>query len=254
MRNDTLFMRTLVDLADSLVDDFDVIELLTLLSDRCVEMLDVFAAGVVVRGAQNDLRVVAASSETTRIIELFELQTKEGPCLDCIRSGTPIANQDLAAARTRWPRFAPKALETGFRSATALPLRLRDSVIGALNLFGANPGDLTDPDIIAAQALADIATIAILQHQANLEAKIVAEQLNKALTSRVVIEQAKGMIAERAAVNVDEAFTRLRNYARNNNRRLSDVARDALNGTLGANAFGDVRPPHRRGEHSWTQD
>ena len=254
MRNDTLFMRTLVDLADSLVDDFDVIDLLTLLSDRCVQMLDVFAAGVVVRGAQNDLRVVAASSETTRIIELFELQTKEGPCLDCIRSGTPIANQDLAAARTRWPRFAPKALETGFRSATALPLRLRDSVIGALNLFGANPGDLGDPDIIGAQALADIATIAILQYQANLEAKIVADQLNKALTSRVVIEQAKGMIAERVAVDVDEAFTRLRKYARNNNRRLSDVARDTLNGTLGANVFGDVRPPHRRGEHSWTQD
>ena len=254
MRNDTLFMRTLVDLADSLVDNFDVIELLTLLSDRSVDVLDVSAAGVVLRGAQKDLRVVAASSETMRIIELFELQTEEGPCLDCIRSGTPIATQDLAAARSRWPRFAPKALETGFRSATALPLRLRDSVIGALNLFGVNPGELNEPDSIGAQALADIATIAILQYQANLEAKTVAEQLNKALTSRVVIEQAKGMIAGRAAVDVDEAFTRLRNYARSNNRRLADVARDTLNGTLGANVFGDVPPPHRRGEHSWTQD
>src|SRR5438874_11124344 len=131
--------RTLVELADTLVDDFDVVELLTMLTDRCVEVLDVSAAGLMLVAAEGDLRVMASSSEAMRVLELFELQSQEGPCLDCYRSGEPVLNQDLAGAHGRWPRFAPVAVDDGFRSAYALPLRLRDVVIGALNLFLTEP-------------------------------------------------------------------------------------------------------------------
>ena len=216
-----------MELADTLVDDFDVVDLLTLLSDRCVEVLDVSAAGIMLVSAEGDLRVVASSSEAMRIVELFELQSDEGPCVDCYRTGTLIVNQDLAGADKRWPRFAPVAIEAGFRSAHALPMRLRGSVIGALNLFRADIGELGERDVLAAQALADVATIAILQHRVGLRSHVVNEQLNEALNSRIVIEQAKGVIAERAGVDTDEAFTRLRHHARSNNLRLADVVAES---------------------------
>jgi GAF domain-containing protein len=241
MQNEPLLIRTLVELADTLVDDFDVVDLLTLLSDRCVEVLDVSAAGIMLVAAEGDLRVIASSSETMRILELFELQSDEGPCVDCYRDGTLIVNQDLNAALDRWPRFAPVAIESGFRSAHALPMRLRGSVIGALNLFRADTGVLDATDVLAAQALADVATIAILQHRVGLEAHVLNNQLNEALNSRIVIEQAKGVIAERAGIDTDEAFKRLRQHARNNNLRLADVAAAVASGTLAVDSFGGAR-------------
>jgi GAF domain-containing protein len=242
LRNEPMLIRTLVEIADTLVDDFDVVDLLTLLSDRCVEVLDVSAAGIMLVAAEGDLRVVASSSEAMRIVELFELQSDEGPCVDCFRSGVPVVNQGLNGANTRWPRFAAVATEAGFGSAHALPMRLRGAVIGALNLFRADVGNLEDDDVIAAQALADVATIAILQHRVGVEAHVLNDQLNEALTSRIVIEQAKGVIAERARIDTDEAFTRLRKHARSNNLRLADVARDVANGTLAVDEFGGARP------------
>jgi len=241
MQNEPLFIRTLVELADTLVDDFDVVDLLTLLSDRCVEVLDVSAAGIMLVSAEGDLRVIASSSEAMRIVELFELQTDEGPCVDCYRDGALIMNPDLAATRDRWPRFSPVALDSGFQSAHALPMRLRGAVIGALNLFRAQTGHLEDQDALAAQALADVATIAILQHRVGLQAHLVNEQLNEALNSRVVIEQAKGVIAERAGIDTDEAFQRLRHHARSNNLRLADLAREVASGTLAVDDFGGSR-------------
>ncbi len=237
MSREAVLARTLVELADTLVDDFDVVELLTLLTDRCVDVLDVAAAGLMLVAPEGDLRVMASSSEAMRVLELFELQAQEGPCLDSYRTGLPIVNQDLASVDGRWPRFAAEALAAGFHSVHALPMRLRGTVIGALNLFHVDAGDMRPADIEVAQALADVATIAILQHRATLEGQLVNEQLQMALNSRIVIEQAKGMTAERLGLNMEQAFSTLRNHARSHNLLLVDVARDIITGTLGAAAL-----------------
>jgi len=241
MPREALLARTFVELADTLVDDFDVVELLTRLADRCVDLLDVAAAGLMLVAPDGDLRVMASSSEAMRVLELFELQAHEGPCLDCHRTGQPVLNQDLAAVNGRWPRFAAEALAAGFHSVHALPLRLRGTVLGALNLFQLEPGEMLQADVDAAQALADVATIAILSHRASLEAQVVNDQLNTALNSRIVIEQAKGMIAERAGLNMEQSFAILRGYARTHNLRLQAVAHHIIDGSLAPTALD--RPP-----------
>jgi GAF domain-containing protein len=236
-----MLAKRLVELADTLVADFDVVELLTLLTDSCVDVLDVAAAGLMLVAPDGDLRVMASSSETMRLLELFELQSRDGPCLDCYRTGEPVLNEDLDTAHERWPYFAAEAVAAGFSSVHALPMRLRGTVIGALNLFRTHQGEMRPADIEAAQAMADVATIAILQHRATHEAQVINEQLNIALNSRIVIEQAKGMLAERSGVDMEQAFTTLRNHARHHNLRLVDVARDVIEGRLAASAFD--RPP-----------
>jgi GAF domain-containing protein len=241
MSREALLARTLVELADTLVADFDVVELLTLLTDGCVDVLDVGAAGLMLAAPEGDLRVMASSSEAMRVLELFELQSHEGPCLDCYRTGQPVVNQDLATVNGRWPRFAAEALAAGFHSVHALPMRLRGTVIGALNLFHIEPGVMRQADVAAAQAMADVATIGVLQHRAALEAQVLNEQLNHALNSRIVIEQAKGIIAERDGLNMEQAFSTLRNHARDHNLRLVDVAGDVIDGTLASSALD--RPP-----------
>ena len=232
MTRETQLGRTFVELADTLVDDFDVVDLLTRLADRCVEVLDVEAAGIMLAVSGSDLRVMASSSEAMRVLELFEIQASEGPCLDCHRTGLAVVNQDIAAVDTRWPRFSAEALAAGFGSVHALPMRLRGSVIGALNLFRAERGVMEPDDIAVAQAFADVATIAILQSRAAEEAQIVNGQLTHALNSRVVIEQAKGVVAERLNLDMDESFAVLRHHARIHNLRLADVANGVIDGTL----------------------
>jgi GAF domain-containing protein len=238
MARESVLARTLVELADTLVDDFDVVELLTLLTDRCVDVLDVAAAGLMLVSPSGDLRVMASSSEAMRVLELFELQSQEGPCLDCYRTGAPVVNQDLALVNGRWPKFAPEALAAGFKSVHALPMRLRGSVIGALNLFHIDTGEMREADVLAAQAFADVATIAVLQHRAVLEAQLLNDQLSQALNSRILIEQAKGVLSERAGLNMEESFAVLRNYARNHNLRLVDVAQDVINDNLSTEVLG----------------
>ena len=242
MPREALLARTLVELADTLVDDFDVVELLTLLADRCVEVLNVSAAGLMLVAPEGDLRVVASSSEEMRLVELFELQSEEGPCPDSYRTGEPTLSRDLAADEARWPRFGPVALKAGFRSVHALPLRLRGLTIGALNLFQSDEGELEEADVIAGRALADIATIAILQHRAAREAHMVIDQLNHALQSRIAIEQAKGVLAERSHLDMDGAFAWMRHHARSQNRLLVDVAQGIIDGTV---APDPPRPAHR---------
>ena len=232
MPREALLSRTFVELADTLVEAFDVVELLTMLVDRCVEVLDVSAGGLMIVAPEGGLHLAASSGEATRVVELFELQSQEGPCLDCFRTGEAVLNEDLTTADDRWPSFAPVALGAGFRSVHALPMRLRGLVLGALNLFRTDQGAFQPSDVLAAQALADIATIAILQHSATLEAQVVNQQLSTALNSRIVIEQAKGMLAERAGIGMDQAFSQLRSYARNHNQRLIDVAQSFIDGTL----------------------
>lgn len=231
--------RTLVELADTLVADFDVVELLSMLTDRCVEILGVDAAGILLQRANGDLRVMASSSDAMRTLELFELQAEQGPCLDCFRTGVPVSGGDLAEAVGLWPDFAPLACEAGFRSVQALPMRLRGAVIGALNLFFTTPGLMPLRDVQVAQAFADVATIAILQQRATLEASVVNDQLNAALNSRVVIEQAKGMVAERLGVDMAESFAALRGFARDRNLRLVDVAADIISGVRPAESLRD---------------
>ena len=242
MSREAVLARTLVDLADTLVDDFDVVELLTRLADRCVEMFDVSAAGLMLVAPEGDLRVVASSSEEMRLVELFELQSDEGPCPDCYRTGEAVLNQNLARDCGRWPRFGPVALAAGFRSVHALPMRLRGATIGALNLFRADEGLLEEADVVAAQALADVATIAILQHRAAIQTHVVNEQLNHALNSRIMIEQAKGILAERAGLDMNDAFSWLRNHARNHSLLLIDVAQSVIDGSV---APDPPRPTHR---------
>ncbi len=234
MVRETLLTETFVELADTLVADFDVVEILTLLADRCVEVFDVHAAGIMLAAPDGDLRVIASSSEAMRVLELFEVQSAQGPCYDAFHTGVAVAVGDLRELSGRWPRFAVEALEAGFASVHALPMHLRGHVIGALNLFNVERGAISTADITAMQALADVATIAVLSHRAVLEAQVVNEQLTHALNSRVVIEQAKGMVAERCQIGIDQAFNRMRFHARNHNRRLADVASDVITGQLPA--------------------
>lgn len=232
MPTETILARTLVELADSLVDDFDVVDLLTLLASRCVETFDVAAAGIMLADGDGVLRVVASSSEEMRVLELFEEQAAEGPCFDCFRSGEPVTDQRLTASLERWPRFAPEAIMAGFTSVEALPMRLRGRVIGALNLFHRGESPIGPAAMPLAQGFADIATIAILQNRASKEAQVVNAQLTQALDSRIVIEQAKGRIAERLGVDMDAAFARLRGHARSRRLLLANVASDVVHGTL----------------------
>jgi GAF domain-containing protein len=243
MTREAALARTFVELADTLVDDFDVVDLLTRLADRCVEVLDVEAAGIMLAAPDGHLRVMASSSEAMRVLELFEVQAQEGPCLDSHRTGLPVVNQDLAAVGGRWPQFAAEAVAAGFQSAHALPMRLRGTIIGALNLFRSDPGEMAPADIEVAQAFADAASIAILQHRAAHEAQVINEQLTHALNSRVVIEQAKGMIAERLGLDMERSFTALRAHARNHNLRLADVAEAIISGTVAASALDPLAPP-----------
>ncbi len=236
-----LLSDTFVVLADTMVADFDVIDFLHLLTDRSVALLAASAAGVVLADPRGELRVAAASSEQAGLLELFQLQNDQGPCLECFRTGRPVTAAVVAGPDRRWPRFAHAARQAGFASVEALPMRLRDQVIGALNLFRAEPGPLDPADLRIAQALADVATIGLLHERNVRRREVVAAQLQAALTSRVVIEQAKGKLAERLGLDMDRAFTMLRDYARTTNQHLTDVARDFV-----TSSTAEFPPPARR--------
>ncbi|MGX5186193.1 GAF and ANTAR domain-containing protein [Streptomyces avermitilis] len=229
--NQQLLAKTFVELADNLVADFDLIDFLRLLTDRCVGMLDASAAGVLLADREGKLRVMAASDEQVRLLELFQLQNDEGPCLECFRTGTPVIVPDLTREADRWPRFVTAAHRSGFGAVQALPMRLRDETVGALNLFRAAPGPFDLIGTPMAQALADVATISLLQQRSSQRSTVLNEQLQTALNSRVLIEQAKGKLSERQNIDMERAFTALRGYARAHNRRLSDVARAFIDGS-----------------------
>lgn len=240
---ETLLARTFVDVSDTLVADFDVLDFLTVLAGRCVELLGVSEAGLMLADSEGVLRVAASSSHTMNLLELFELQHDDGPCVDCYRNKVPVREDDLQTALSRWPRFGPEAIAAGFNAVYALPMRLRDQVIGSLNLLRAEPGALDGDELIVAQALADVATIGILQHRAASEGRLIAEQLEFALTSRVVIEQAKGVLSASAKVDMDTAFAGMRGYARSHNQRLTDVAGAIASGSLAATTVLGREPP-----------
>ena len=216
--------RTFVMLADSLVEDYNIVDLLDRLAAACVRLLGVTAAGLLLDDQQGHLGIVASSSEETRLLEVFQLQADQGPCLECVRTGAAVVSADLDADRARWPLFASFALAAGFGSVVALPLRLREQTIGGLNLFDDRIGQVPQDDQRLAQALADVATIDILQQRSAQRSAMLAEHLQRALNSRVVIEQAKGVLAERNGVSMVTAFDSLRQYARGQNIKLTDLA------------------------------
>src|SRR6266852_7585732 len=226
-----LLSEAFVELTDTMVAGFDVIDFLHVLTDRSVQLLDVSAAGLLLADPRGELRVVAASSEAARLLELFQIQNDQGPCLDCFRRGEPVSATDLAAAAQRWPRFAPAARQAGFAAVQALPMRLREQVIGALNLFRVGSGAFAPADVRVGQALADVATISLLHERSMRHSDALNEQLQTALNSRVIIEQAKGKLAERLGVDMDQAFRLLRAQARNRNLRLSDLAQALVDGS-----------------------
>lgn len=221
---ETRVLDAVVTLVDTLLIDFDIVDLLTQLTERCAQLLDVESVGFLLADPLDQLRVLAATSEQTRELELFQLQADEGPCVDCYTSGRPVSVADLNAATERWPRFVPAALDAGFASVHAVPMRAAGIVLGALGLFGSRPGELNEPDLLVAQTLAHIACVAILQERAPTPSTVMP-QLRSALASRVIVEQAKGFLRERLDVSVEEAFQLLRTYSRINNEHLTDVAR-----------------------------
>ena len=239
MTREQRIVETFVELADTMVDTFDVAEFLHRLAEHCVALLDCAEAGLLLADAAGTLRVMASSSERSDALDLLQTQNEEGPCFECHHRGRPVFSDDLEADAGRWPTFAPAAVQRGFRSVHAVPMRVRGETIGALNLFRSQAGRMAESDLPLAQGMADIAAVALLQERTLRESRSVVEQLQGALTSRVVIEQAKGALAQQAQISVDAAFARLRAHARKHNRRLSDVARELLDGRLDAVAPAD---------------
>lgn len=224
---ETQVLDAVVSLVDSLLDDFDVVELLTVLTERSAHLLDITAAGLLLADSRRQLHLMAATTEQARELELFQLQGDEGPCLDCFASGQPVSVASLPDATARWPRFAAAAVEAGFQSVHAVPMRAAGTVLGALGLFGTRVGELNNADQLVAQTLAHIACVAILQEHAPTR-ETVLPHLRSALGNRVVVEQAKGFLRQRLGVSVEEAFGLLRRYARTYSEHLTDVARQLI--------------------------
>jgi GAF domain-containing protein len=228
-----------VELVDTLVSDFDVIDLLTGLTGRCVELLGAAAAGVLLADVDGTLRVIGASTEQIHLLELLQIQNQQGPCLDSFVTGAVVINADISRG-SPWPTFAAASTEAGFPSVCAIPLLVKDVILGCLNLFMSEPVELSDADFALAKALADVASIAIVQDQATRASATRETHLQHALQSRIAIEQAKGMIAESSGLDMDGAFNRLRKFARDNNRGLTGVAEAIASGSLSVDS---LEPP-----------
>ena len=234
MQREQRIVTTFVELADTLVDDFDVVEFLHRVVGRSMELLDCAEVGLLLANPAGTLQVMASSSERSAALELLQSQNEEGPCFECYERSRLVVSEKLASDAGRWPGFAPVAVDRGISSVHAIPMRVRGETVGALNLFRSQIGRIPDRDVPLGQGMADIAAVALLQERAVRETRGVVAQLQGALNSRVLIEQAKGVLAERAHVSVDVAFAGIRAYARSHNRRLSDVARDVVEGRLDA--------------------
>ncbi len=237
MSREQLLTATFVELADTLVAEFDALDFLHLLTERAVELLDADAAGLILIDQRGDLQAVASTSHAVKVLELFQLQSEDGPCLECVRSGRPLVNLGFAEMEDRWPTFRKAASEAGFQSAHAIPMRLRDQVIGALNLFCTGQASMSDSDVAVGQALADVATIGLLQERVIRQRELVSEQLQTALNSRILIEQAKGVLAERANLDIEEAFDLIRSFSRRTQQSLVQVAKELIEGDVDVEAL-----------------
>jgi GAF domain-containing protein len=238
LRNQHEITRAFVELADTLVDDYDIVDLMHVLAERNVELLEADGAGIILRDARQNLVVVASTSDEADLIELFVLQNSEGPCFDCVNTGDQVVNVPPAEMRRLWPLFMAKLSEHGFGSSHAFPLRLRDEVLGAVNLFSRAETALVEEEIAIAQGLADVATIGLLQQRAVHRQEVLVEQLQAALNSRIVIEQAKGVLAEREGIALSAAFEMMRAYSRRERELLRDTAEAVIYGRLDFDQLG----------------
>jgi len=245
LQRQALLAQRFVRLADTLVDDFDVVEVLDDLMGTCLDLLDVDQAGLLLTDPQGNLQRLASSSEEARLLELLQVQTREGPCFEAVQSGQTIIVDRIDDTRGRWPTFAPRAVADGFRSVYAFPMRLREATVGGLNLFGTEENTLDEEGRVIAKALADVATIGILQQRSLHRSSLLAENLQHALNTRVVVEQAKGVLAERGNLPMEETFARLRSYARSHNLKLSDVAHAVVHPPQIADAVLAGKAPQR---------
>ena len=218
-------MDTFVELADTLVHDYAIGDFLHLLVERCEDVLQVDAGGVLLESPDGTLSLAAATSDKMERLEAAEMRHDEGPCIDAYRRVTQIVAHDLNNELERWPNTMQHALDMGLHSVYAFPLRLRGDCIGALNLYRERPGPFEDADVRLAQAFADVAAIGILQQRQILEAQTRADQLQGALNTRVVIEQAKGVLAAKTGVSLEEAFLALRNHARSHRVNMHTLAK-----------------------------
>ncbi len=247
-RNEGEVTRAFVSLASSLAKGEDVIDLLTGLTSDCVQLLDIDSAGLLLADPQGVLHVMAASSERARILEVFQVQRGDGPCRDSYLRGEPVSVPDLTEEADRWPLFVPAARQAGFVSVHALPMRLRDNRLGTLGLFGTAVGELEPADLGLGQALADVASVALVSDRAATDRNVVNEQLQTALVSRVLLEQTKGILAQQGNLDMEQAFKVLRGYARDHNLRLSDVSQAVVSRQLRA---GDLLDHARSRSESW---
>lgn len=239
-------VRAFVDVADTLADDYDVVALLHRLCGYCTNLLGAADGEVTLADQQGGLQLLAASTQRARRLGLFEVHADQGPCVDAYRTGEPLHADDLATMAGVWPRFALRAIRDGYRSVQAVPLRLRTDVIGALNLFGRQrAGPLDRDNLVIARALADTATTGILHERAIRQGEIVTEQLQTALNSRIVIEQAKGILVYTGHIPPDQAFERLRRYSRQHNTRLTEVVKQVIDGSIELRSILELRPPSR---------
>ena len=224
LTRDARLLRTFAMLADTMVDDYDIVELLQSLVDACRDLLNTTAAGILLADGRGDLELVASTSEASRLVEIMQLGAQAGPCIECYRTGAAISVPSIADVPHEWASFRDSALDQGFASVEALPLRLREATIGTLNLLRSETGSAPEADMVAARAFADVATIGILHERSIRESEVLSQQLQLALSSRVVIEQAKGVVSFTNGVPVDAAFDLIRGYARRHRLALSDVA------------------------------
>jgi GAF domain-containing protein len=230
--------RAFVSLADTMVDDFDLAEFLHTLVDHCVDLLEVDAAGVLLADQRGGVLMAAASAERAELLELFAADTDGGPCVECVRTGQPVSSADIVASPERWPRYTAAAELCGYRAVHAVPMRLRREVLGALSLLKTAPDAVSATASRLGQAMADVATIGILQQRTIYQSEVLAEQLQTALNSRVILEQAKGMLAAHSrALTPEQAFTALRGYTRAHHRALSETARQVIDGTADVDAI-----------------
>jgi transcriptional regulator with GAF, ATPase, and Fis domain len=232
MAREQRLAQVFVEFADTLVEEFDVVDFLQTLTERAVELIDADSAGLMLDNQRGRLQVVAYTDEPTRLLELLELQNDEGPCMECFATGQSLSNVDVVSSQATWPRFAVAAAEAGFALVHAVPMRLRRQVIGALNLFSRSPTPLGDDHLAVVQGLADVATIGLLHERAVRDKVVLAEQLQTALHSRILIEQAKGVLSARAGLDVSAAFQLMRTYARHSGESLTTVADAVVAGSL----------------------
>ena len=229
-----------VAVADTLTADYDVVDLLHTLVSECAEILNIQAGGLMLADADGNLQLVASTSESADLVEVMQLAAGAGPCVDCFTTGTAVSVPDIAATGQKWPAFRQAALSQRFLSVHATPMRLRGTVIGTMNLFGTATGEVNRADAAVAQALADVATIGIIQERVAAHSQLVAEQLQRALDSRILIEQAKGALAQATTMTTDEAFNSLRRYARSHNLTLHAVAEGVTGRTIAIDAISEA--------------